>query len=274
MSFRELRVVSTAAITLIAMAACAPAAAPDRDEAPGGVVETPSGGSGSGSVAAGEDSVSFPGGLPVAQFEADEVARVDLAAGLDADPNRLELLVAEKKEWPSPALGCPEPGMAYDSVIVPGYRLVYGYGKQRYAYHTNEDGSDLVHCADADTTPSPTDSGGEGNNGPPPADRIVVLAPIGGVEISIAESYPPQYFVRVLSALPNGCARFDDYGVVREGDLIKIKVTNSVPAPGGLMACTMIYGTAEHIIALGTEFTPGETYTVEVNDVTETFVAQ
>ncbi len=131
-----------------------------------------------------------------------------------------------------------------------------------------------MHCTSADTTPSPTDGGGQGTNGPPPGDRVVVLAPIDEVRITIAESYPPQYFVQVLSGLPNGCARFDDYDLVRDGDLIKIKVTNFVPAPRGLMACTVIYGTVEHNIALGIDFTPGERYSVEVNDVTETFVAQ
>ena len=38
--------------------------------------------------------------------------------------------------------------------------------------------------------------------------------------------------------------------------------------------CTQVYGTAENSIALGSDFEGGKKYTVIVNDVTETFVAQ
>ncbi len=105
-------------------------------------------------------------------------------------------------------------------------------------------------------------------------DLVSAPAPIERVEIRVAESFPPQYFVDIVSGLPNGCARFDSIETSRSGDTIRIVVLNLVPAPGSKVACTMIYGTVQHHVALGTDFEPGHTYTVVVNDVTETFQAQ
>ena len=61
------------------------------------------------------------------------------------------------------------------------------------------------------------------------------LAPIESVELSIAESFPPQYFLKVTSGLPSGCAQFKDHKVVRDGNNIAITVTNLQPAPGKWM---------------------------------------
>ena len=108
-----------------------------------------------------------------------------------------------------------------------------------------------------------------------PADlaMVPVLAPIDGGQVRIAESFPPQYFLAVSSGLPNGCVQFDGYDVARDGDTIRVTVTNLKPADTGIF-CTQVYGTVESNIALGSDFEPGKTYTVVVNDVTETFVAQ
>ncbi len=101
---------------------------------------------------------------------------------------------------------------------------------------------------------------------------VDVLAPIDRVEILVAESFPPQYFVLVESGLRNGCVEFDRYEVTRDGDTIHVAIINLEPA--GDMACTEEYRTVESNIPLGSDFAPGTTYTVLVNDVTETFVTQ
>lgn len=102
-----------------------------------------------------------------------------------------------------------------------------------------------------------------------------VLAPIESVEINIAESFPPQYFVAIQSGLPSGCAQFNDYQVSRDGNTVKIEVTNLEPAAGQQVACTAIYGYHDTNINLGSDFVGDETYSVAVNgSVTETFVAQ
>jgi hypothetical protein len=102
---------------------------------------------------------------------------------------------------------------------------------------------------------------------------VTVPAPIESVRIIVAESFPPQYFLLVKSGLPNGCIRFDGYEVVREGDTIRVTVTNLEPADRNTV-CTEMYGTVDSNIPLGSDFEPGKTYTVLVNDVTEVFVAQ
>ncbi|HXG36071.1 MAG TPA: hypothetical protein VNL15_03790 [Dehalococcoidia bacterium] len=104
-------------------------------------------------------------------------------------------------------------------------------------------------------------------------DTIEVLAPIDGAEVLTLESSPLQYTLRVVSGLPNGCARFNRYELERSAEVIKVTVWNLMPAKQGVI-CTQIYGTVEHSIRLGSDFRSGMTYTVQVNNVTKTFTAQ
>lgn len=99
------------------------------------------------------------------------------------------------------------------------------------------------------------------------------LAPIESIEVRVAESFPPQYFLDIVSGLPSGCATFDRYDVSRTGDTIEVKVWNRLEAPKN-GACTAIYGTTKHAIALGADFQPGRAYTVHANAATKKFVAQ
>lgn len=98
-------------------------------------------------------------------------------------------------------------------------------------------------------------------------------APIDGLTINIAESFPPQYMLVIESGLPNGCAKFGAYDVKRDGDTVSVRVTNNVPADQNT-ACDMSYGTVETTVNLGSDFEPGATYTVLVNDKSTTFTAQ
>ena len=102
---------------------------------------------------------------------------------------------------------------------------------------------------------------------------IEVLAPIEGVKVQVAKSFPPQYSLLIRSAQPNGCARFNDSEVTRDGYTIRVKVTNLIPADPDVI-CTQVYSVVENSVALGSDFKPGVKYTAIVNDVTETFVAQ
>ena len=127
--------------------------------------------------------------------------------------------------------------------------------------------NDVTETFVAQGTPGPLPTGPAG-----PA-MVKVAAPIEGVEVNVAESFPPQYFVMVTSGLPNGCFQFDNYELSREGEEITITVTNLVPADQST-PCTEQLRTVESNVALGSDFEGGKTYTVLVNDVTETFVAQ
>ena len=103
--------------------------------------------------------------------------------------------------------------------------------------------------------------------------KVQVLAPIDSVEVLVMESFPPQYALVVLSGLPNGCVTFGGYRLEQGGDVIRIEVVNWKPADRSIL-CTEVYGTVETRINLGSDFESGRTYTIEVNDVTESFVAQ
>ena len=77
----------------------------------------------------------------------------------------------------------------------------------------------------------------------------------------------------VLELALTGGARFDGYEVNRDSDTIMVGVTDLLPASKGVMY-TAVYGTVETNIALSTDFEPGRTYTVHVNDFTKTFVGE
>lgn len=142
----------------------------------------------------------------------------------------------------------------------------------------------VVACDNAVPAASPNDT--VSSNDPTPTagpvktpdtdapERIEVPAPIDSVTINVAESFPPQYFVHIVSGLPNGCAQYNGYEMDRSNETISIDVTNTVPISDEPIACTEIYGSHEENINLGSGFDGGSTYTVIVNDVTETFVAQ
>jgi len=73
----------------------------------------------------------------------------DLAAQLGVEAGELAVTAREEVNWPSAALGCPEPGKMYAQAITPGWRLtVAGPGDARRQIHANQDGSYWVICED------------------------------------------------------------------------------------------------------------------------------
>jgi hypothetical protein len=104
-------------------------------------------------------------------------------------------------------------------------------------------------------------------------DMVEAPAPIESLDLLIAESFPPQYFMVVTSGLPNSCVKFDGYVIERAGTEIRVIVKNLRPSDEG-MVCAQVYGTVETSVPLGSDFESGETYTVEVGDKSHTFVAQ
>jgi len=102
---------------------------------------------------------------------------------------------------------------------------------------------------------------------------VQVLAPIESVDVLIMESFPVQYSVAVVSGLPNSCATFGGYRIERDGVTFHIEMINWEPADPGVV-CAEVYRIVETTIALGSDFEFGITYTILVNDATETFIAQ
>lgn len=109
---------------------------------------------------------------------------------------------------------------------------------------------------------------GSGNTAPPEARRTVP-APIDGLEVVMRESAPPRVSLKITAGLPSGCAQAHSRQLTRAGNTITVTVLNSMPT--GEPVCTMIYGSYELTVDLGSDFAPGATYTVQVNDKTTTF---
>jgi hypothetical protein len=109
----------------------------------------------------------------------------------------------------------------------------------------------------------------------PTDDVIVVPAPVESVDVSVGESYPPQYFLRVVSVQQDGCRDFHGYEVARDGNKVIVSVSNTQPEDLSVVLCLMVYKTTESNIPLGSDFEPGETYQIIVNgEKVEEFVAQ
>ncbi len=99
-------------------------------------------------------------------------------------------------------------------------------------------------------------------------EMVISPAPIHEVEVVFMESYPVQVGVRIQMGLSSGCTTFHDAVVTRSGETIHIEVTTQYPRDA---VCTAIYTYHEENPNLGSDFTSGVTYTLEVNDYTTTF---
>lgn len=123
-----------------------------------------------------------------------------------------------------------------------------------------------VRCADPGPVGQPLPS-------EPDYPTVTVSAPSESVMIISTRSLPPQYVVKIISGLPGGCAQFDGYTMVREGDDIRISVTNLMPSPEAPVLCTQIYAYHDTSINIGSDFKGGVKYSIHVNDFpAETFV--
>jgi hypothetical protein len=119
----------------------------------------------------------------------------------------------------------------------------------------------------------PGDPGGQPTA--PADDLVVVPADIESADVIVAESFPPQYFLRVVSIQGDGCREFNGYEVTRDGNKVMVDITNTEPKDLTVVLCLMIYKTTESNIALGSDFEAGETYEVIINGEKATeFVAQ
>ncbi len=96
----------------------------------------------------------------------------------------------------------------------------------------------------------------------------IKLAPIHEVQISIAESFPEQIFVHITGGLADSCTIFHDLTTERTGNTIKIEVTTERPKDA---VCAQVYGYFAKSVNLGSDFTSGQTYMVDINGTTEAF---
>ena len=69
-----------------------------------------------------------------------------LAAELGVPEVEVSVITVGAVEWRDSSLGCPEPGMAYLTVITPGYRIILEVAGLRYEVHTDETGRFVAAC--------------------------------------------------------------------------------------------------------------------------------
>jgi hypothetical protein len=156
---------SLALLLILVLAACGPAA-PAEPETP--VEATP------GEV--------IPRGLPEEQTEqARNAAIAHLSATTGIAQGAITVVSIEEREWPSSALGCPEPGMMYLEVITPGYLIVLEAEGETFNVHTDTEGTNVIVCEEdveargdqPEARPTPTPVEGEGATMDPVATRAL-----------------------------------------------------------------------------------------------------
>jgi inhibitor of cysteine peptidase len=106
------------------------------------------------------------------------------------------------------------------------------------------------------------------NSSPSGTQTIIGLALIESIEILILESFPVQVHVRVKGILGDSCTSLHQITQTRVENTFMITVTTTRPADA---ICADIITQFEEIISLDVYRLPAGTYTVDVNDVRDTF---
>lgn len=89
-----------------------------------------------------------------------DFSKQDLAARLGLDIDAIKVSGATPVNWRSGALGCPEPGMVYADVLVPGIWLILRVDNATYRYHAIPNGQPFF-CPNDRAEPPVTGSGAD-----------------------------------------------------------------------------------------------------------------
>lgn len=105
----------------------------------------------------------------------------------------------------------------------------------------------------------------------PEQDIEISAAIIHDVQVSIAESFPPQVILYIQGGLRDGCTTFHELTTERSGNDINVLVTTKHPKG---VVCPAVYGYFDENVNLGSDFISGETYGIKVNDYSTSFTMQ
>jgi hypothetical protein len=75
-----------------------------------------------------------------------EAALADAARQTGLPRSQLKILSSGPVTWRDGSLGCPQPGMAYMDMLVPGYRIRIQAGDRELDYHASARGGELLLC--------------------------------------------------------------------------------------------------------------------------------
>ncbi len=111
-----------------------------------------------------------------------------------------------------------------------------------------------------------------------PSDELAMVevpAPIEAAKIVAPETADGEYTLEITSGLPSGCAQFNGFEVDRSGNDYAVEVTNLMPDPKEIIACTADYRYNDGHFGLEGDLNPGEAYTVKINgDLSLSFTVQ
>ena len=88
---------------------------------------------------------------------------------------------------------------------------------------------------------------------------VTARSPVESVELLIMESYPPQYSLHIVSALPKGssCSWFNGYDIGSPyPGMVEVEITHHEVVE--LRVCTADYPIVETFVPLGSDFEPGQ----------------
>ncbi len=88
-------------------------------------------------------TVGGPAEDPVAE-ELFLLARADLARRLFSDADDITLVEVTVVTWPDTSMGCPQEGETYETVEMPGYRLMLRADDEEYFYHASFE--TVIYC--------------------------------------------------------------------------------------------------------------------------------
>lgn len=93
----------------------------------------------SGGQGAGQSEEPTPkdASIPPGAEALVQLAKEDLSKRLGLSVSQVMVATVEEIDWPSTALGCPEPGKVYAQVITPGYKITLTTASKLYTYHTD-----------------------------------------------------------------------------------------------------------------------------------------
>jgi len=90
--------------------------------------------------------------------------------------------------------------------------------------------------------------------------------------LNIMESFPIQISATLSGYLPNGCIKIDQINILQEGEIFSIRIITKRPT--GDVSCTMAIVPFEETVALEVEGLPAGEYTVQSDEISETFTLE
>jgi hypothetical protein len=88
--------------------------------------------------------------IPAEAQEITSLVQTDLAERLGIATDAIKVASVKSMQWSDTSLGCPKPGMAYATVVTPGYKIVLEAEGKMYEYHTGSD--NFVLCQDTSSS--------------------------------------------------------------------------------------------------------------------------